>query len=114
MKEHYLEVLKGQTTWTEEEAKQKLEENNYNVQACIRTFMGLSAERPDMSSASKNTTINQSIYSNIRGMMDNASYRYEKKKEMEAKLQAIRDAYSQKNEPESQTDKITDCETTTN
>lgn len=109
MKEHYLEVLRSQTTWTDEEAKQKLEENNYNVQACIRIFMGLPAERPNMSCSSNNTSINQGIYSNIRGMMDHAAYRYEKKKEMEAKIQAMRDAYSEKqiaSESESESDSI--------
>lgn len=94
MKEHYVEVLQGQTTLSEDEAKKMLEENNYNVQACIRIFMGLPAERPNMSCASSSKTINQGIYNNIRGLMDEAAYRYEKKKEMETKIEAMRAAYA--------------------
>lgn len=96
-KEHYIEVLQGQTTWSYEEAKTKLEENNYNVQACVRIFMGLPALKENNNTSNKNnTTINQSIYTQIRGVMDNASHRYEKKKQMEEKMQAMREMYAQK------------------
>lgn len=96
MKEHYIEVLQGQTTWSYEEAKTKLEENNYNVQACVRIFMGLPALKEKHDASKNNTTINQSIYTQIRGVMDNASIRYEKKKQMEEKMQAMREMYAQK------------------
>lgn len=95
-KEHYIEVLQGQTTWSYEDAKTQLEENNYNVQACVRIFMGLPALKDKHDVSKNNTTINQSIYTQIRGVMDNASIRYEKKKQMEEKMQAMREMYAQK------------------
>ncbi len=91
MKDHYVEVLTNQTTWSEEEAREKLEANGYNVQLCVRLFMGL----PPTAEASsvKPKTVNQGIYSHIRGMMDDASQRYERKKAMEAKIEAAKEAY---------------------
>ena len=95
IKEHYVEVLMSQTTWTEEEAKQHLEENNYNVMDCVRKFMKIPNKKANEDETQTKTTINQGIYKNIRSMMDEASYRYEKRKEMEERLQTIRDSYSQ-------------------
>jgi hypothetical protein len=96
IKEHYVEVLMSQTTWSEEEAKQQLEENNFNVMECVRKFMGIPNKKANEDESQTRTTINQGIYKNIRSMMDEASYRYEKRKEMEERLQAIRDSYSQR------------------
>lgn len=89
MKQHYVEVLMSQTTWSEDEARQKLEENGYNVHTCVRIFMGL----PISEVPSKPKTVNQSIYQNIRGMMDDASRRYERKKAMEERIEAAKRAY---------------------
>lgn len=92
IKQHCIDVLVSQTTWCEDEAREKLEENNYNVQSCVRIFMGLPPDRPTNDISSRKTTVNQHIYNNIRGMMDDASRRYEMKKEMEAKIQMARQA----------------------
>lgn len=94
MKEHCIDVLMSQTTWSLEEAKQHLEENEYNVQSCIRIFMKMPVDKPKHDVSSKNTTINQGIYNHIRTMMDEASYRYEKKKEIEARIQAMRESHN--------------------
>ena len=91
MKTHYVEVLTNQTTWSEEEAREKLEANGYNVQLCVRLFMGL-PPTAEVSSV-KPKTVNQGIYNHIRGMMDDASQRYERKKAMEAKIEAAKEAY---------------------
>jgi hypothetical protein len=83
----------SQTTWTEEEAVQQLEENDYNVIECVRKFMGISMKEKSRYTEDNKLTINQGIYKNIRTMMDEASIRYEKKKEVERKLQEIRESY---------------------
>ena len=77
MKQHYVEVLMNQTTWSEDEAREKLEANDYNVHKCVRLFMGMPATA--QSHAVKPNTVNQGIYNHIRGMMDDASQRYERK-----------------------------------
>jgi len=91
MKKHYVEVLMNQTTWSEYESREKLEANDYNVHKCIRLFMGMTptAEAPTV----KPKTVNQGIYNHIRGMMDDASQRYERKKAMEARIEAAKEAY---------------------
>lgn len=91
VKAQCLDVLLKQTTWTEEEALEKLEENNYNVKACVRIFMGL----PPMKEVSDtHSSLNQGIFSEIRGMMDEASERHERKKRYEEQM-AIKQAQMQ-------------------
>jgi hypothetical protein len=94
MKEHYVEVLMNQTTLTNEEAKELLEKNNYNVMDCVRIFMGIN--KKEKTKQESKFTVNQGIYNHIRGMMDEASQRYEKQKEMEEKLQRMRETYQER------------------
>lgn len=96
MKNHYVEVLMNQTTWSEDESREKLEANDYNVQKCVRLFMGLSPTAE--TSSVKPKTVNQGIYNHIRGMMDEASQRYERKKAMEARIEAAKEAYVRANQ----------------
>jgi hypothetical protein len=96
MKQHYVEVLMNQTTWSEEEAREKLEANGYNVHTCVRLFMGMSPT--EEASTVKPKTVNQGIYNHIRGMMDDASQRYERKKAMEARIEAAKEAYIRSNQ----------------
>ena len=102
MKNHYISVLMSQTTYNEEEAKERLEANNYNVMEAVRDFMGINSSNKKQSVERINKdnksafTVNQGIYNHIRGMMDEASYRYEKQKQMEEKLQRIRENYQQR------------------
>lgn len=99
MKQHYVEVLMNQTTWTEDEAHAKLEENGYNVQTCVRLFMGLPIANEVAGNSKPAKSVNQSIYQNIRGMMDDASQRYERKKAMEARIEAAKEAYKRATQP---------------
>jgi hypothetical protein len=96
MKNHYVEVLMNQTTWSEDEAREKLEENGYNVHKCVRVFMGMSPTSETQTVQPK--TLNQGIYNHIRGMMDEASQRYERKKTMEARIEAAKEAYVRANQ----------------
>ena len=92
----------SQTTYNEEEAKERLEANNYNVMEAVRDFMGINSSNKKQSVERINKdnksafTVNQGIYNHIRGMMDEASYRYEKQKQMEEKLQRIRENYQER------------------
>lgn len=95
MKTHCVEVLMSQTTWSEEEARAKLEENEYNVQACVRIFMGMPPKKDiETSTSITSKTVNQHIYGNIRSMMDEASKRYEKRKIMEQRIQEAKETYA--------------------
>lgn len=100
MKQLYVNVLMSQTTLTEEEAKERLEANKYNVMEAVRDFMGITNKVKNNNTNTyqqkQKTTINQGIYNHIRGMMDEASYRYDKQKQMEEKLQRIRESYQER------------------
>lgn len=101
MKQHYVSVLMSQTTLTEEEAKERLEANKYNVMEAVRDFMGITNKVKNSNNnnnyqQNQKTTINQGIYNHIRGMMDEASYRYDKQKQMEERLQRIRESYQER------------------
>ena len=96
MKQHYVEVLMNQTTWSEEEARERLEANSYNVHQCVRLFMGMPLKAETQTVKPK--TVNQGIYNHIRGMMDDASQRYERKKAMEARIEAAKEAYIRSNQ----------------
>lgn len=79
-------VVMSQTTWTEEEAIAQLEQQKYNVQACVRIFMGMPPQKEKTSSYS---STNQGIYSEIRTLMDEASRKYEMKKRQEERIQEL-------------------------
>jgi len=90
LKAECVRALMCQTTWSEEEAIKHLEENKYNVLACVRIFMGMPPVREESKSSSNSySSVNQGIYSEIRLMMDEASRKYEEKKRREEKLQDL-------------------------
>jgi len=89
LKAECVRALMCQTTWTEEEATKQLEEQKYNVLACVRIFMGMPPDRKESTSCSSYASTNQGIYSEIRLMMDEASRKYDQKKRREEKLQEI-------------------------
>ena len=53
-----------QTDYTQDEAREKLEKNNYNYQLVLNEYFGIKE------SPKKEKTINQQIYGEIRNLMD--------------------------------------------
>lgn len=88
IKKDCLTVLMSQTTLSEEEAVKLLEENSYNVQACVRIFMGLPPYKEKKTTYS---SVNQGIFSEIRTRMDEAAHRYTMKKRYEERVQQIQE-----------------------
>jgi len=86
LKAECVRVVMSQTTWTEEEAISQLEEQRYNVQACVRIFMGMPPQKEKSSSYS---SANQGIFSEIRTLMDEAARKYEMKKRQEERIQEL-------------------------
>jgi len=85
-------IIMRQTDYNEEIADEKLKIHNYDVVAVVRDFMNPNPLVVD----SNNTlveSVNQQIYGEIRGMMDNASWKYRKNKEQEEKTQLMRAEY---------------------
>ena len=81
-------VVMRQTDYSETTADEKLEIHKYDVMAVIREFIN-----PNKAIEETNDivieSVNQQIYGEIRGMMDNASWNYRKNKEAEEKKQLM-------------------------
>lgn len=111
LKAECVRALMGQTTWSEEEAIEHLEEQKYNVEACVRVFMGMPPVKENPKANNSYSSVNQGIFSEIRSLMDEASRKYEMKKRREEKLQelqmqrqAIMDAHREQDSHQQQLD----------
>jgi len=69
-------IVMKQTTYTEKEAFNKLNENNWDIEDVIRKYMGNTTE----STGQSKKTVNQQIFTEIRGFMDNAMEGYNERK----------------------------------
>ena len=68
-----IERIMRQTDYSKETAEQKLKEHNNDVVNVIREYMG--PAKPNNYCATK-LSVNQQIYKEIRGMMDDAAKTY--------------------------------------
>lgn len=75
-----IEMVMRQTQYTYEEAAEQLEKHNNDYIKVIRESLGIN-KTEDKSVKS----INQQVYREIRGLMDDAANTYRRKKEMEEK-----------------------------
>ena len=78
-----IEMVMRQTSLGFAEARERLEINNNNYMIVIKEALGIK-QKVD----TEIKTLNQQIYTEIRGLMDNASDTYRKKKEMEEAIEA--------------------------
>jgi hypothetical protein len=72
------DLVMGQTDYDAEEAVQKLKDHNNDILAIVREYMGAPAVIDE-----PKRTVNQIIYKEMRGLMDNAASTYRRKKELE-------------------------------
>ncbi len=80
-----IQLVKGQTNYTEDEIKEKLSQHNFDYLAVIKEYMGITKETSSyekVNSINSNTSVNQKIYSNIRTFMDNNIKQYESRKKI--------------------------------
>ena len=64
-----------QTDYTQDEAREKLEKNNYNYQIVLNEYFGIKESPPN------EKTTNQQIYGEIRNLMDNGARRFRMEQE---------------------------------
>jgi hypothetical protein len=77
-------MVKRMTTWTDEEAFKQLQKHNFDYTSTIREYMGGESKKEE-----DNKSTNQKIYSEIRGMMDDASTnhrRFQEQQEIKQKI----------------------------
>jgi len=72
-----IEMVMRQTDLKFDEAKEKLENNNNNYMIVIKEALGIKK-----SEKIENKTVNQQIYTEIRGLMDTASEKYRRTQEI--------------------------------
>jgi hypothetical protein len=86
--EHIKGIIKRQTDYSDEELNLKMQIHNNDPMAILREYMGgttsVKKEEPKKS-------VNQTIYSEIRHLMDDAASNYKQKKEMEERNNIIRE-----------------------
>jgi len=68
-----IEMVTRQTSYTYEEAKIQLEENKWDYKIVIKKYMGIDTAAP---TPTKQKTMNQEIFSQIRRTMDDAGSKY--------------------------------------
>jgi hypothetical protein len=86
--EHIKGIIKRQTDYSDEELNLKMQIHNNDPMAILREYMGgttsVKKEEPKKS-------VNQTIYSEIRHLMDHAASNYKQKKEMEERNNIMRE-----------------------
>ena len=80
-KDMIIQVVTRQTSLTYDEAKEKLEEEKYNYMKVIKEWNGIQSKEDSKTPK----TVNQEIYKQIRGLMDDSCKNYRMKKEYEEK-----------------------------
>ena len=75
--EEHISMIMRQTDYTRETAQQKLQEHKNDIMSVIREYMAPSS---NASAQVPKKSVNQQIYKEIRGMMDEAAKRYEAEK----------------------------------
>jgi len=86
--EHIKNIIKRQTDYSDEEITLKMQIHNNDPMAILREYMGGTTS---VKKNEQNKTLNQTIYSEIRHLMDDAASNYKQKKEMEERNKIIRE-----------------------
>ena len=85
-KTEIVNLVLRQTDYTEDEAREHLESNDYNYLNVIKNYMNIS-EAPK---ETNNKSINQQIYSEIRSFMDTGVEKYERNKRIQERIESMR------------------------
>jgi len=94
VKKNLINVVMRQTDYDEKTAETKLEDYNYEVMDVIRNFMNPdNIVKKQTNEDTIVTNIHQQKFTEIRKMMDDASNKYRKQKEMEENRQQIQQQY---------------------
>jgi len=67
-----VQIILRQTNYTPEQAKEKLQQLNFNEEEVIRDYFGVT-KKP---TSGKITSVNQTIYKQLRGYLDGAMNNY--------------------------------------
>jgi hypothetical protein len=88
-KNYLAKIVSRQTTYTLDQAREKLEENNYNIPIVIKHFMTPSKKTKGdeiREEAEAKKTTNQKIYCEFRNLLDTSAEIMKRRRELEAKV----------------------------
>jgi hypothetical protein len=91
--EHIKSIIKRQTDYSDEELNLKMQIHNNDPMAILREYMGGTTS---VKKEQQTKSVNQTIYSEIRHLMDDAASNYKQKKEMEERNNIIRETLIRK------------------
>tara|TARA_Y100000816_G_C26059972_1_gene556486 strand:+ start:518 stop:895 length:378 start_codon:yes stop_codon:yes gene_type:complete len=104
-KDNIIQVVTRQTTLSYDEAKELLENNNYDYMKVIKESIGIKNKKE----VDEAKSVNQEIYKQIRGLMDDSSKTYRMKKEYEERrnsfIEKARKEYQERLEKEKEKEK---------
>ena len=101
IKKEFINVICRQTELSEEEAKQQLEECNYDCNVVLNKYFGIKEKEP------VKQNVNQIIYSEIRNMMDTGARNFRAEQEKAKYIQKMQEQMQQRQkEREQQTQKV--------
>ena len=90
-KEELVQVICRQTELTEIEAKQQLEDNQYDCMKVLNKYLGIE----NTNNESVATSANQMIYGEIRNLMDTGSKQYRMGQEKNEYLEKVKNLHEQ-------------------
>ena len=90
-KREFIQVICRQTELTEEEAKDQLEECNYNCNIVLNKYFGIKPKEEK-----KSTTVNEVIYNEIRNLMDTGARRFRMEQEKAQYIQKMKEQMEEK------------------
>ena len=82
-------MIMRQTTYNEEETEEKIREHNHDYLKVIQEFMGITPKKEP------SKTVNQHIYHEIRGMMDESASRFRRQQEIQQQREEMIQRYRQ-------------------
>lgn len=87
-KKDAIKIVMRQTTYSEEQAKDKLEQFNYNIMLVLKNFMAPNKETlsDTLMKQSESRPINQKIFSEFRNMLEHSAVIMKKRQELEKKV----------------------------
>ena len=87
-----IDVVKRQTTYTTQEAMEKLKEHSGEPVSVIKEFMGIKNTKKEKPLK----TPNQMVFSEIRSFMDDVNKGYNARKEQDIRIEKLKNAYNKK------------------
>lgn len=93
-KEHRLDeickMIMRQTDYSYEESKEKLVKENYDYLKVIKNYMTSDVEQTNNTKQQQSKSVNQKIYTELRGFMDNTAEQYEKRKQQKERVEEFK------------------------